>query len=459
METIVLDEEKREKFASRIGFVFVSAGCAIGIGNVWKFPYVAGTNGGGVFVVFYLLFLVIMGIPVVTMELAMGRASGKTIIEGYRKLEKPGTKWHVHGLFCVIGCYILMMYYTVVSGWMVDYFFKFATGRFEGISEDDVGNVFDEMLANPWEMGLFMAITVIAGFIVLSFGVKKGLERVTRIMMPCLFVLIVVLAVYALTLPGAGRGVSFYLLPDWHAVREIGVWKVVSAAMNQAFFTLSLGMGCLEIFGSYMSRENTLTGEAVQICALDTFVAIMAGLIIFPACFSFHIEPTQGPSLIFIALPRIFIHMEHGRLVGALFFIFMTFACFSTIISVFENLTASLVDSFGWSRKLAILMNGIFLLAASVPCVFGFNVWSGLHLIGDRNIMDSEDFLVSSLLLPIGAMIFLLFCVSRFGWGFDRYLEEVNTGEGMKMPVFLKTYFRFVLPVLILLILLQGLIQ
>ena len=454
-----MTEEKREKFASRIGFILVSAGCAIGMGNVWKFPYVAGTNGGGVFVVFYLLFLVIMGIPVVTMELAIGRASGKTIIEGYRKLEKPGTKWHVHGLFCVIGCYILMMYYTVVSGWVVDYFFKFATGRFEGISEDDVGNVFDAMLADPWEMGLFMAITVIAGFVVLSFGVKKGLERVTRIMMPCLLVLIVVLAVYALTLPGADRGVSFYLLPDWHAVREIGAWKVISAAMNQAFFTLSLGMGCLEIFGSYMSRENTLTGEAVQICALDTFVAIMAGLIIFPACFSFHIEPTQGPSLIFIALPGIFIHMEHGRLVGALFFVFMTFACFSTIISVFENLTASLVDSFGWGRKQAILMNGIFLLVASIPSVLGFNVWSGLHLIGDRNVLDSEDFFVSSLLLPIGAMIFLLFCVSRFGWGFDRYLEEVNTGEGMKMPVFLKNYFRFVLPVLILLILLQGLIQ
>lgn len=451
-------DEKRGAFASRLGFIMVSAGCAIGIGNVWKFPYVTGANGGAVFVLFYLLFLVLMGIPVMTMEFAVGRASKRSAVQGFKKLEKPGSKWHVYGWFCIGGCYLLMMYYTTVSGWILDYFFKFLTGTFDNVSSDNVAQVFTDMLSDPVEMGIFMAITVIAGFAVLSFGVEKGLEKVTKFMMIGLLLLIVVLAVNSLTLDGAGEGVKFYLYPDFEKARQIGLSKVMTAAMNQAFFTLSLGIGALEIFGSYMSDKNTLTGEAVRVCALDTFVALMAGLMIFPACFSFGVEPDQGPSLIFITLPQIFMNMPLGRIWGTLFFVFMTFASFSTVTAVFENLIAYLEDDMGFSRKKAVIVNLVVLLIASLPCVLGYNLWSDVHLIGGRDILDSEDFIVSNLLLPCGSLIFLLFCVLKAGWGYDKYLEETNTGEGLMMPKVLKNYFRFVLPVLILIILIQGLI-
>ncbi len=454
-----MSEQNRGSFSSRLGFILVSAGCAIGIGNVWKFPYVAGSNGGAVFVLLYLLFLVLMGIPVITMELAIGRASGKVVLKGYQALEKPGQKWHIHGWFCLAGCYILMMYYTTVSGWMVDYFYKFATGAFDGVETDSVSDVFSQMLANPTEMGIFMAITVILGFGVLVFGVEKGLERVTKFMMIGLLLLIIVLAVNSLFLPGASEGVSFYLRPDFKKAQEIGIWKVVSAAMTQAFFTLSLGIGSIEVFGSYMSKENSITGEAIRICALDTFVAIMSGLIIFPACFSFNVETTQGPSLIFITLPRIFINMNLGRVWGTLFFVFMTFASFSTVTAVFENLVVGLSDIFGWKRNKSILVNCIIILVGSIPCVLGYNLWSNLHLIGARDVLDSEDFIVSNLLLPGGSLIFLLFCVTKLGWGFDNYLKETNTGEGMKMSGAFKNYFRFVLPILIFIIIVQGLVQ
>lgn len=451
-------DEKRGAFASRLGFIMVSAGCAIGIGNVWKFPYVTGANGGAVFVLFYLLFLVLMGIPVMTMEFAVGRASKRSAVQGFKKLEKPGSKWHVYGWFCIGGCYLLMMYYTTVSGWILDYFFKFLTGTFDNVSSDNVAQVFTDMLSDPVEMGIFMAITVIAGFAVLSFGVEKGLEKVTKFMMIGLLLLIVVLAVNSLTLDGAGEGVKFYLYPDFEKARQIGLSKVMTAAMNQAFFTLSLGIGALEIFGSYMSDKNTLTGEAVRVCALDTFVALMAGLMIFPACFSFGVEPDQGPSLIFITLPQIFMNMPLGRIWGTLFFVFMTFASFSTVTAVFENLIAYLEDDMGFSRKKAVIVNLVVLLIASLPCVLGYNLWSDVHLIGGRDILDSEDFIVSNLLLPCGSLIFLLFCVLKAGWGYDKYLEETNTGEGLMMPKGLKNYFRFVLPVLILIILIQGMI-
>ena len=449
---------KRESFRSRLGFLLVSAGCAIGIGNVWKFPYVTGEYGGGVFVLFYLLFLVIMGVPVLTMELAVGRASRKSAVQGYRALEPAGSKWHIHGWFCMIGCYLLMMYYTTVSGWMLGYFFKFAGGAFEGIALEAVDGVFSAMRADPMEMTVWMAVMVAAGFLVCSLGLQGGLERVTKWMMLGLLGLIVVLAVHSLTLPGAGEGVRFYLLPDFGRAVEQGLGKVVTAAMNQAFFTLSLGIAAMEIFGSYMSRDNTLAGEAARICGLDTFVAIMSGLIIFPACFSFGVQPDAGPSLIFITLPKVFANMAGGRLWGGLFFLFMTFASFSTVIAVFENLQANAIDNFGWSRKKASVVNCLFLLAASMPCVLGYNVWKDLRLIGGRDVLDSEDFLVSNLLLPLGSLVYLLFCVSRRGWGFDRYLEEANAGEGLKMPRWLKPYFVFVLPVLILIILIQGLL-
>ncbi|MGN0279491.1 MAG: sodium-dependent transporter [Lachnospiraceae bacterium] len=449
---------ERESFGSRLGFILVSAGCAIGIGNVWRFPYVAGQNGGAVFVLFYLLFLLCMGVPVLTMELAVGRASGKSAVLGYKTLEKQGSKWHVHGWFCMIGCYLLMMYYTTVSGWMLSYFFKFSAGKFRhGMNADVVSGVFEELCSNPAEMIIWMMITVIAGFLVCSFGLQKGVERITKVMMLALLVLIVVLAAHSFVLPGAQEGIAFYLMPDFARAKETGIGNVITAAMNQAFFTLSLGLGSMEIFGSYMSKDYTLAGESVRICILDTFVALMSGLIIFPACFSFGVEPDAGPPLIFVTLPNVFINMAGGRIWGTLFFLFMTFASFSTVIAVFENLLAGCIDNFGWSRKKASVINGIFVFIASLPCVLGYNVWSGLQLIGGRDVLDSEDFLVSNILLPIGSLVFLLFCVTKWGWGFDSYLEEANAGKGLKLSKYLKYYFRFVLPVLILIIFIQGL--
>ncbi len=451
-------ESKRGSFGSRLGFILVSAGCAIGIGNVWKFPYVAGQNGGAIFVIFYLLFLVIMGIPVMTMELAVGRGSGKTAVNGYKSLEKKGSKWHIHGWFCVIGCYLLMMYYTTVSGWMLDYFVKFATGQFSSTGDLSVEEVFGNMLANPTEMGIYMALTVILGFGVLCFGVENGLERVTKVMMIGLLALIMVLAIHSITLDGAGEGIKFYLLPDISRAREVGLLKVITAAMNQAFFTLSLGIGAIEIFGSYMSSEFTLTGEAIRISALDTFVALIAGFIIFPACFSYNVQPDQGPALIFITLPKVFTNMQLGRVWGTMFFLFMTFASFSTVTAVFENLVMSLCDNLNISRGKSIFVNCVFILIASIPCVLGYNVWSGLKLIGGRDVLDSEDFLVSNLLLPVGALVFLLFCVTKAGWGFENYLKETNKGSGIQMPKVFGFYFKYILPVLILIIIIQGLI-
>lgn len=450
---------KRENFQSRLGFLLVSAGCAIGIGNVWRFPFVAGQNGGGVFVLFYLIFLLCMGVPVLTMELAVGRASKKSAVQGYEFLEKKKQKWHIHGWFCMIGCYLLMMYYTTVSGWMLSYFYKFVSGAFQpGMNSDTVSGIFSSLLANPVEMGCWMMITVLAGFIVCSFGLQKGLERISKVMMSALLLLIVVLAVHSMVLSGAKDGIIFYLLPDFKRAADVGIGNVITAAMNQAFFTLSLGIGAMEIFGSYMSKENTLAGESIRICALDTFVALMSGLIIFPACFSFGVEPNSGPSLIFVTLPNVFVNMAGGKIWGALFFLFMSFASFSTVIAVFENLLASCIDNFGWSRRKASVINCIFILIASLPCVLGYNVWSDLHLIGGRDVLDSEDFLVSNLLLPAGSLVFLLFCVSKWGWGFDNYLAEANQGEGIKLSKNLKYYFQLILPILILIILIQGLI-
>ncbi len=448
---------ERENFRSRLGFLLVSAGCAVGIGNVWKFPYVTGQNGGGVFVLFYLLFLVLMGVPVLTMELAVGRASRQSAVPGYKTLEPKGSKWHIHGWFCVAGCCLLMMYYTTVSGWMLGYFFKFTFGAFTGLEGAAVDNVFFAMRANAGEMILWMSATVLGGFLVCSFGLQKGLERITKVMMLGLLGLIALLAFHSLTLPGGMEGVRFYLLPDWGQAMEVGLGSVITAAMNQAFFTLSLGIAAMEVFGSYMTREHTLTSEAIRICSLDTFVALVSGLIIFPACFSFGVEPDSGPSLIFMTLPKVFLNMAGGRLWGTLFFLFMTFASFSTVIAVFENLQASCMDNFGWSRRKAAVVNCIFILIASLPCVLGNNLWSTVRILG-RDVLDFEDFLVSNLLLPLGSLVYLLFCVTRWGWGYENYLREANTGLGMKMPRALKGYFQFVLPCLILFILIQGLL-
>lgn len=448
----------RESFKSRLGFLLVSAGCAIGIGNVWKFPFVTGQNGGGLFVLFYLVFLIIMGAPVLTMELAVGRASRRSAVLGYKALEPKGSKWHIHGWVCILGCLMLMMYYTTVSGWMLNYAVKFAFGSFRGVAADAAPDVFGAMLASPAQMLGYMAITVVGGILVCSFGLQAGIEKITKIMMTGLILLILVLAAHSLTLSGAGEGVRFYLLPDLERAKEAGIGNVITAAMNQSFFTLSLGVASMEIFGSYMSKDQSLGGEALRICGLDTFVALVSGLIIFPACFSFGVETAAGPSLIFITLPQVFLNMPGGQIWGTLFFVFMTFASFSTVIAVFENLVAAGMDSFGWSRKKSSILWLVILLVTSVPCALGYNLWSDVHLIGGRDILDSEDFIVSNLLLPIGALVFLLFCVSKWGWGFKKYQEEANTGAGMKIPNWMKYYFQYVLPVLILILLIQGLI-
>ena len=449
---------QRESFRSRLGFLLVSAGCAIGIGNVWRFPYVTGQNGGGFFVLIYLICLLIMGVPVLTMELAVGRAGKSSAVLAYRNLEGKGHKWHIHGWFCLLGCVVLMMYYTTVTGWMIDYFGKFLTGSFHtGMDTASVTAEFGTMLSNPGEMVIWTEIVVIVGSLVCSFGLQKGLERVSKIMMLALLALIMVLAIHSLTLPGAADGIKFYLLPSIDSIRKVGLGSIITAAMNQSFFTLSLGIAAMEIFGSYMSDEHTLPGEAVRICALDTFVALMAGTIIFPACFTFGVTPDNGPSLIFQTLPPVFINMAGGRFWGALFFLFMIFASLSTVLAVFENIIAICMDTFGWSRTKASVVNGILLLVLSLPCVFGYNIWSDFHPILGKDVLDSEDFLVSNILLPLGSLVYLLFCVTRWGWGFDGYTAECNTGDGPKMPRWVKPYFKYVLPVLIAVILVQGL--
>lgn len=449
---------ERESFKSRTGFLLVSAGCAIGIGNVWRFPYVVGQNGGGLFVLFYLIFLVLMGIPVLTMELAVGRASGKSAVLSYKTLEKPKSKWHIHGWFCMLGCYMLMMYYTTVSGWMTSYFYKFATGEFEtGMDPKSVTNVFNNLTSSPIEMLIWIFIITALGFFVCSKGVQKGLEKVSKFMMVALLVLIVVLAIHSVTLSGAKEGLSFYLIPDFERVSKIGLGNVITSAMSQAFFTLSLGIAAMEIFGSYMKKDHTLTGEAVRICCLDTFVAIMAGLIIFPACFSYNVEAGQGPALIFDALPNVFVNMAGGRIWGTLFFLFMTFASFSTVIAVFENLVSFLSDTFKISRKKSSVINFAIVFITSLPCMLGFNLLSGVNVLG-MGILDMEDFVVSNILLPLGSLVYLLFCVTKFGWGFDNYYNECNTGKGMKLPRIVKPYLQYVLPILILIVFAQKFI-
>lgn len=449
----------RESFGSRLGFILISAGCAIGIGNVWKFPYVAGQNGGGIFVLIYLLCLIFVGVPVLTMEFAVGRASRKSVVGCFQELEKPGHKWHLHGYTAMAGNYILMMFYGTVCGWMLSYFFRFLKGDFVGVTTEEVVTEFNGMLADPYGLTFWMAVTVLGGFLICSLGLQSGVEKISKPMMIGLLALMVVLAFNSIFLDGGMEGLKFYLVPDWGKVEENGLGNVIIAALNQSFFTLSLGIGSMAIFGSYMSKDHSLLGESLRISVLDTFVAVTSGLIIFPACFAFGVAPDAGPSLIFITLPNVFSGMKGGRFWGSLFFLFMTFAAFSTVIAVFENIIACCMDKWGWSRKKASLINGILMLVLSMPCVLGFNVWSGFEPRGaGSTVLDLEDFIVSNLMLPIGSLIFLLFCTSRWGWGFDKYLEEANTGMGVKLPRFLKGYVTYVLPVMMLIILIAGLV-
>lgn len=453
--------KERESFGSRLGFILVSAGCAIGIGNVWKFPYLAGENGGGLFVLFYFIFLLIMGVPVMSMELAIGRRSRKSGAEGFREIERKGSKWHIVGYTSIIGCYLLMMFYTSVAGWMISYFWKFLSGSFSSsMDKSAVSSVFFNMLSSTSDSLVFMTISVVIGMGVCALGLKNGVEKITKVMMMGLLALIIILAIHSLTLPGAMEGLKFYLVPSIGTLKEKGVLSVVVAAMNQAFFTLSLGICAMEIFGTYMSKENTLFSEAFRISLLDTFVAVVSGLIIFPSCFSFSISPDAGPSLIFVTLPNVFINMKGGRVWGTLFFVFMSFAALSTVIAVFENIIASFMDNYKWSRKKSVVINFISILLLSLPCALENNLLKGVTILGNKGVLDSWDFLVSNLLLPLGSIAIILFCVWRNGWGWNEYLKEANTGKGIKMPgsKAVKIYLGVVLPILVFTVMILGLL-
>lgn len=452
--------EQREQLGSRLGFILLSAGCAIGIGNVWKFPYMVGQYGGGAFVLIYLFFLVILGIPVMTMEFAMGRAGQRSPARLYQQLEPSGSKWHLHGYVAMAGNYILMMFYTSVAGWMLDYFVRTAGGQFVGADTDGVAAQFSQMLGDPLRMTLFMGIIVVLGFLVCSFSLQKGLERITKWMMVALLVIMVVLAINSVCTAGGSQGLRFYLVPDLARMKKVGIGNVVAGAMNQAFFTLSLGIGAMAIFGSYIGKERALMGESARVAALDTLVALCSGLIIFPACFAYGVQPDSGPSLIFITLPNIFNHMPLGRVWGSLFFVFMSFAAFSTVLGVFENIVSCTMDLSGWSRKKACLFNGILMLLLSMPCVLGFNVLSKFQPLGPgTGVLDLEDFVVSNLLLPLGSLIFIFFCTSRYGWGWKNFTKEANAGKGLKVQRWMRGYMCYVLPVLVAVILVLGLIR
>ena len=453
--------KERESFGSRLGFILVSAGCAIGIGNVWKFPYLAGENGGGLFVLFYFIFLLIMGVPVMSMELAIGRRSRKSGAEGFREIERKGSKWHIVGYTSIIGCYLLMMFYTSVAGWMISYFWKFLSGSFSSsMDKSAVSSVFTDMLSSTSDSLVFMMLSVVIGMGVCALGLKNGVEKITKVMMMGLLALIIILAIHSLTLPGAMEGLKFYLVPSIGTLKEKGVLSVVVAAMNQAFFTLSLGICAMEIFGTYMSKENTLFSEAFRISLLDTFVAVVSGLIIFPSCFSFSVSPDAGPSLIFVTLPNVFINMKGGRVWGTLFFVFMSFAALSTVIAVFENIIASFMDNYSWSRKKSVVINFISILLLSLPCALENNLLKGVTILGNKGVLDSWDFLVSNLLLPLGSIAIILFCVWRNGWGWNEYLKEANTGKGIKMPgsKAVKIYLGVVLPILVFTVMILGLL-
>ena len=448
---------KRESFGSRLGFLLVSAGCAIGVGNVWKFPWMVGQYGGGAFVLFYVIFLLILGLPIMTMEFAVGRASQKSPVRAYQVLEKPGSRWHIHGYLAMIGNYLLMMFYTTVCGWMLHYFYLTAAGRFVGATTEQVGAVFGEMLSRPGVMAGCMIAVVVIGFLINSFGLQGGLERVTKVMMIALLAIMVVLAVNSIRTPGSGEGLRFYLIPDFGRMAETGVANVVVGAMNQAFFTLSLGIGAMAIFGSYIGKGRALMGEAVNVAVLDTFVAFTAGLIIFPACFAFNVSPDSGPNLIFVTLPNIFNHMAGGRLWGSLFFVFMAFAAFSTVLAVFENIMSCCMDLTGWSRKKTAAINIVLMILLSMPCVLGFNVWSGFQPFGPgSNVLDLEDFLVSNLWLPLGSLVYLMFCTSRYGWGWKNFQNEANDGGGIKVRDGIRFYVSYILPLIVLVIFVLG---
>jgi len=448
---------ERETFGSRLGFILISAGCAIGLGNVWRFPYIVGEYGGAAFILIYLAFLVLLGIPIMTMEFAVGRGSRKSIADSFRELEPKGKKWHIFSYFGMAGNYLLMMFYTTVSGWMLAYLVKMAKGDFVGLEGEAIGQEFNNLTADPGMMMLFMAIVVLIGFGVCSLGLRNGVEKVTKVMMVLLLAIMVILAVNSILLPNASEGLSYYLVPDFSKMIEKGIGNALFAALSQAFFTLSIGMGSMAIFGSYLKKDRRILGEAVSITVLDTLVAFIAGLIIIPACFSFNVDPQAGPPLIFVTLPHIFNEMPLGQLWGSLFFLFMVFAAISTVIAVFENLLSFAMDLWGWSRKKACLINIFVVFILSLPCLLGFNVLSGVQLLGPGStILDFEDFLVSQNILPLGSLVYVLFCCTKSGWGWDNFIKEANIGEGLKFPRKILFYAKYIIPLIIIYILVQG---
>lgn len=448
---------QREKFSSRLGFILISAGCAIGLGNVWRFPYIVGKYGGAAFVLVYLLFLLILGLPIMVMEFSVGRASKASAALSFDRLEPEGTKWHWYKYGAMAGNYLLMMFYTTIGGWMVQYFVKMLAGEFTGLDAKGVSGVFGDMLSKPEIMAVYMVLVVVLCFMICGMGLQNGVEKITKAMMLLLLGLMLILAVRSVTLPNASGGLKFYLYPDFSKLVEYGLFESIFAAMGQAFFTLSLGIGAIAIFGSYIGRERSLTGEAVCVTLLDTFVALLAGLIIFPACFSYGVNPGEGPSLIFITLPNVFNSMSGGRIWGSLFFLFMIFAAASTIIAVFENIISFAIDLTGCSRQKAVMINMIVIIVLSLPCVLGFNLWSGFQPMGSgSNVLDLEDFIVSNNLLPLGSLIYLLFCTSRYGWGWKKFLAEADSGNGIKFPTWSRIYVSFILPLIVLFIFVQG---
>jgi len=449
---------QRERLGSRLGFLLLSAGCAIGIGNVWKFPYMVGQNGGGAFVLLYIFFLIALGVPIMTMEFAIGRASQKSPVKFYQELEPEGSKWHIHGYTSLVGNYLLLMFYTSVAGWILQYFVETVRGTFEGLDTAGIKTVYDGMMTKPGTLLVYVAVAVLLAVVVCSIGVAKGLERITKWMMLALLAIMVVLAVNSIMLPGSEEGLRFYLVPNLDRMKEVGIGNIIVGAMNQAFFTLSIGIGSMAIFGSYIGKEHALMGEATRVAVLDTFVAFASGLIIFPACMAYGVQVDSGKNLIFITLPNIFNNLSGGRIWGSLFFVFMSFAALSTVLAVFENLVSCTMELFGWNRKKACYINGIALFLLSVPCVLGFNLWKNVAPMGDgSNIMDLEDFIVSNLMLPLGALTFILFCTTRYGWGWKKFQTEANEGKGMKVTNWMRGYISYVLPVVVVVLFVMGL--
>ena len=450
-------DQQREKFSSRLGFILISAGCAIGLGNVWKFPYITGQYGGAAFVLIYILFLLILGIPIMVTELSVGRASQKSVAMSMDVLEPKGTKWHIFKYFAMAGNYILMMFYTTVAGWMLYYFIKMSAGGFVGLDKDGIAGIFGSMLQNPTLMAGYMIAVVLISFAICGQGLQKGVEKITKVMMLLLLLLMVILATRSIFLKGGEEGLRFYLTPNFSALKEFGIVEVLFAALGQAFFTLSIGMGAIAIFGSYIDRSRSLTGEAIFITFLDTMVALMAGLIIFPACFAYGINPDAGPSLIFITLPNVFNAMPGGRLWGSLFFLFMCFAALSTVIAVFQNIISFGTDLTKASRKKVVTINLLAIILLSMPCVLGFNILSGIQPLGEgSSILDFEDFIVSNNILPLGSVVYVLFCSLKIGWGWDHFMAEANSGKGLKFPKSIRFYIQWILPLIVLFVFVMG---